>query len=295
MKGARGHGGELVLPSPSVRFGDDYVRRIEALHLAVRGRADRREGSGRSAGVGEGMEFVGYRPYRAGEDLRRLDWNLLGRLDRAFIRVMRRESSERWALLVDTSGSMGVGPPGKLQWAAEVAGALAALALASGASVDVLASDEPGPQGAPLRRRSELQAWMRRVEGWRAGGSQGLGTLLEPARLRGADRVIAIGDFMGLDPARVGANFARGREWSLVQVLAPDEVSPTGEGGTEWWDAEGPERAVQAFETIEAVPYERALERELERWDEFATRHRVRYVFRTSSAPFEEAVLALLS
>ncbi|MDA1265673.1 MAG: DUF58 domain-containing protein, partial [Planctomycetota bacterium] len=132
-------------PYPAVALGGDYLRRVEQLTLRLAATKERREGAGSAAVVGAGEEFVGYRPYRDGEDLRGLAWDLLARLDRPYVRVTRREAAERWSVLLDTSASMAVGPPGKLQVAAEVVGALASLALRGGAAVEVAASDGSRP------------------------------------------------------------------------------------------------------------------------------------------------------
>ena len=129
-----------LLPSPGVRFGSDYLRRVGGLVGRMAGIAERREGRGRAALYGAGEEFVGYRAYRPGESLAALDWNLLARLDRPFVRVAKREASESWAILIDTSASMGVGVPGKLQCAAELAAALCATGSRASAEMNLWTS-----------------------------------------------------------------------------------------------------------------------------------------------------------
>ena len=122
-----GNAGQL--PCPDVHLGKEYLRRLERFSLRFAAGLERREGAGRAGLLGAGEEYVTSRPYRPGEDLRHLDWDLLARLDRPYIRVSRREAAESWSLWIDTSASMGVGPPGKLQMAAEVAGGIAAAGL----------------------------------------------------------------------------------------------------------------------------------------------------------------------
>ena len=60
------------LPCPLVHFEEDYLRRVDALHARLAAVRQRREGGGRASIVGPGEDFVGYRPYSPGEDLRRL-------------------------------------------------------------------------------------------------------------------------------------------------------------------------------------------------------------------------------
>lgn len=286
---------EVPLPAPGVVFDGAFARRLEGLHLRLKGSAERREGAGVGAGAGGGLEFAGYRPYRPGEDLRRLDWNLLGRLDRPFVRIARRESSERWAVLVDTSASMGVGSPGKLQWAAEVTAGLAAVGLDAGASVLVVPSGDAEP--TLLRRKAELWPWMERAQEWRASGRRGAEELLDRARLRGVERVFAIGDWIAIEPPVLYRVFARGRELCVLQVLAQDEVAPPAEtlgDSVEWWGAEDGERVAVPLSVEVVGDYERRVEAELERWHAFCSRHRLGYSFWTSDAAFEDAVVAAL-
>ena len=128
----------VALPCPDVRFAPDYLGRLERLGARLSAARQRREGGGAARLAGGGEEFVGYRPYRAGEDLRQLDWDLFARLDRPYVRISRREAAELWTIHVDASASMGVGPPGKLQKVAEVAGAIASLALRGRAEAQIV-------------------------------------------------------------------------------------------------------------------------------------------------------------
>ena len=116
----------IPLDSPGVAFGADFLARLARCTARLRAAGGRREGGAGGLQAAGGLEFLGYRPYRPGESARALDWGLYARLDRPFVRLARRESGERWALLLDASASMGVGRPGKLQAAAEVAAALGA-------------------------------------------------------------------------------------------------------------------------------------------------------------------------
>jgi uncharacterized protein (DUF58 family) len=51
-------------------------------------------------------EFVDYREYVAGEDLRRLDWKALARTGRAYVRLYQEETNLVCTLVIDASGSM---------------------------------------------------------------------------------------------------------------------------------------------------------------------------------------------
>src|SRR6185503_15155275 len=228
---------KVLLPSPGVRFAPDFLARLGRLVARLASQRERREGEGRARLFGVGSEFVGYRPYRSGEDLRALDWNLLARLGRPFVRVAAREASEDWAVLLDTSASMGVGRPGKLQLGAELATGLDALALARRATVELVLSG--APQRCVLSRRGGLGAWMRLLESVRAEGRAGLASALPAlARRRGAGRVFLIGDLCDAEPRELFALARPSRELFLAQILARDELVPERRGAVRWVAAE---------------------------------------------------------
>jgi len=279
--------GAVLLPSPSVRFAPDFLARLGRLTAQARGLRERREGAGRARLLGVGSEFVGHRPYRSGEDLRALDWSLLARLGRPYVRVSAREASEAWALFVDASASMGTGRPGKLQLAAECATALAALAVERRASATLYLSNEEEP--LRITRRTELARLMARLEGARAGGERGLGALVAgPAARTRAGRWVFLGDFLDCSPGAI-LGLARGaRELVLGRILAREEVAPPAAHAARWLDPEsGRERTLRLGPDGRAR-YEERLERELETWAQAAARARALAGMWTSDAAFED-------
>jgi uncharacterized protein (DUF58 family) len=289
-------GSERELPSPGVRFGASFVRRLEALVLRLAAARELREGQGAARIHGVGEEFAGYRPYRPGEDLRQLDWNLLARLDQPFVRVERREAAESWCVLVDASASMGVGAPGKLQLAAELACAVACVGLRSGAHARVVASSTQGPRAFHLRRKSDLPALFLFLEATRAEGDAGLASLTAGrVAPHDAGRVFVLGDLVDVEPEDVGALFRRGRELFVAQVLAPEELRPEGADGVLWVDPESGARVSCALDRSTRTAYERELEALLETWREWCARHSVPYTLAASATPFEDVARTWLA
>ena len=69
-----------------------FLARLEQLELVSRKIfMGRMKGERRSKRKGQSVEFADYRNYVVGDDLRHLDWNLYGRLDRLFIRLFMEE------------------------------------------------------------------------------------------------------------------------------------------------------------------------------------------------------------
>jgi len=63
---------------------------------------------------GFSVEFAEHREYTAGDDPRYLDYRMLGRTDRLYVKQYEEETNMRVQILLDTSGSMGYSHQGKL-------------------------------------------------------------------------------------------------------------------------------------------------------------------------------------
>ena len=100
-------------------------------------------GERRSRNKGQSVEFVDFRPYIKGDDLRRIDWNLYGRLERYYIKLFEEEEDLRLYVLLDCSASMDYGTPAKFDHARKLAAALSYIVLANleTVSVSVFAGD----------------------------------------------------------------------------------------------------------------------------------------------------------
>src|SRR5207247_5849242 len=68
----------------------------------------------RTAQHGASTEFIEHRQYRRGDELRSIDWRVLARTDRLYVKVHEMESNMCVHLVVDTSASMRVPPPAGL-------------------------------------------------------------------------------------------------------------------------------------------------------------------------------------
>src|SRR5688572_33508627 len=66
-------------------------------------------GRHRSRQQGGAGEFVDFREYSAGEDLRRLDWKVLARTGKSYLRLFQDETNLLCTLAIDASGSMNFG------------------------------------------------------------------------------------------------------------------------------------------------------------------------------------------
>src|SRR3954469_2848762 len=83
------------------------VAAIDDLELAARIVVEGlRTGGHRSPFHGYSTEFRQHRPYRAGDDLKYLDWKVFARSDRLYTRQYRETTNLSVLIAIDTSASM---------------------------------------------------------------------------------------------------------------------------------------------------------------------------------------------
>ncbi len=116
-------------------------------HLAVQPRGlveGHRAGEHRSPAHGFAIEFASHRPYVAGDDIRHIDWRVYYRHHRLLIKQYEMETNLNCHLVLDISASMryGEGEQRKLEYAAQLASALAYLVLERGDRVSFAAIDQ---------------------------------------------------------------------------------------------------------------------------------------------------------
>jgi uncharacterized protein (DUF58 family) len=75
------------------------------------------------------VEFADYRNYVIGDDLRFIDWNIYGRLDRLFLKLFLEEEDLSLYVLLDVSKSSDYGDPNKAMYIKRVAAALGYIGL----------------------------------------------------------------------------------------------------------------------------------------------------------------------
>lgn len=187
-------------------------------------------GSHRSTQKGTAGEFTEYRLYRQGDDPRALDWRLLARSDRAFVRLSDDRALLTTWLIVDATASMAFPEGDESKWhlARQVAVGLAAVAHASSDPVGVVVVHAKGVTRIPPRtRRGTVQEVARVLEAIDPGGREPLAPQL--ASLTTNARLVVITDCLGdlADLQRVAAaHGAAGALIECVHVVARAELEP---------------------------------------------------------------------
>ena len=177
---------------------------------------------------GNSSEFSEFRPYRQGDDPRRVDWRLLARSDRAYVRLTTDRATFRTSMIVDASASMAFPLPALDKWrlARELAVGLAAVAHAEADPVGLAIAGAQTSVLVPRARRSVLLEMMRALDVTVPSGASVLAPLVTSAR---AARVVIITDLLGdadelLAAARL--RVASRSEVIVVHIVATEELDP---------------------------------------------------------------------
>lgn len=179
---------------------------------------------------GTAPELSEYRVYRQGDDPKRIDWRLLARSDRAYIRLAEDRSVVSTLIVVDATASMAFPTRslGKWRMAGDIAVGLAAVAHASRDPVGLVIVGGRGiRQLSPRTRRGIVGEIARAVDAAVPDGSAAIASAL--AGIRSRSRIAIVSDFLGDADhlrRRAGEIAAAGGEVHAIHVVADEELDP---------------------------------------------------------------------
>ena len=164
---------------------NDLLRRVRKIEIKTRGLSDEIfAGKYHTAFRGRGMSFSEVREYRAGDDIRDIDWNVTARSRKPHIKVYEEERELTMMLVVDVSASRTFGTTDRLKQnvITEIAAVLAFSAVQNNDKVGcIFFSDKVEKFIPPKKGRSHILTIIRELVGFRP---ESAGTRLsEPLRL----------------------------------------------------------------------------------------------------------------
>ncbi|MGD8817091.1 MAG: DUF58 domain-containing protein [Acidobacteriota bacterium] len=230
----------------------EVVAAIDDLSLAARRVVEgMRAGEHRSPFHGFNLEFSQYREYRPGDDLKYLDWKMLGRTDRLYTRQFLETTNMSVVFVLDASASMDFPQRvSKLRYGAILAAALARLVIDSGDAAGLLAVSGEQRTWLPARGgRAHLQLLLQRLARLEPAGrwqpADAVRRAAELLRRRGL--LVVLSDFYDEEDGTLSElkrATARGHEVAMLHLLSRDEVELPYGGALEFTDLEGGGRRV---------------------------------------------------
>ena len=237
------------MPSPALNFDPSSLAKYGRLSMVARTVVEGfLSGVHKSPYKGFSVEFAEHRQYYPGVEIRHIDWRVLGKTDRYYIKEYEEETNLKAYLVVDASGSMAFrGQHGsKFQYAQYVAASLACLMLHQLDAVGLITHDTKVRQLLPPRANSKhLLHILQTLEHTEPGGETSMAPLWNElaGKLKRRGMVIILSDcFDQLGPlVRALQHFRHRRhEVILFHILAPEEIEFPFRKWTQFRDLERP-------------------------------------------------------
>jgi len=178
---------------------------------------------------GPGFDFDEHLPYRRGEDVRRIDWNVTARMNAPYVRHTHAEREMNAVIAIDVSRSMELGAAGrsKKELMMLITASLLFSAIGDQINVGLVAFADRVIESFPPRR-TKAAAWAVLERMWQLAPS-GRGTALAPAirhllaTLKRMSVVFLVSDFMSDEDVFAGQELSMLAAKHDVIAVVPQE------------------------------------------------------------------------
>lgn len=278
----------------------DFLAKLEKLRLVAKRLSwGNNRGEHPSARRGYSLEFSDYKRYHRGDDLRYVDWNIYGRLERLLLKVFIAEEEMNLYLLLDTSRSMGEGRPSKLDFAKNVAAALGYIGLKTHDRVGAVTFAGDVVAHLPLgRSRRQILALFKFLADLPCGGETHLETAIKSFSMLFPRRglVVVLSDLWDPRGCQAGLEELAKNKYDIlvIHILAPGENAFRPQGDVSLVDAESEKERRLFFDSDLVRRFNEEIERYLGETASFCHRRSIDYLKTTTSIAFDEFVLHYL-
>ena len=247
-----------------------FFDKLSRLRLAMGHKASMNlTGNRKSVQKGSSMEFSDFREYMPGDDIRRIDWNAYGRLDRFYVKEYMEEKEAVVSILINTSASMDYGANKKSDLACLLAAAFAYLGINNMDRVwlyDMQKMQSPFSASGGKRALSQITTWLEQLS---FDGIVAIDEVIRQLPAKGPGITILISDFLQeslLEHTQetLGKLLRfldyRKQKAILLQVLAAEELSVELTGTRNLIDMENQSTLRLTLDTKSIQAYEKALQ-----------------------------------
>jgi uncharacterized protein (DUF58 family) len=221
----------------------DFLHQLNRMSLIINKRlTSNYVGERRSVATGRGLIFKDHAIYSPGDDFRSIDWRVLARLDKLFVKRYEEERNLTVHIVVDYSGSMGFGGRvKKYEYADMLALGFAYMAMRYNERFVVSTFSDRIEVFKPKRGRTNLMRMLDYLNEKKPKGLSKFGASLAQYKKRVTSRsyVVIMSDFL-YDPAEIKQAISRYSDHQvvLIQVLDKTETELDIEGDFKLVDSE---------------------------------------------------------
>ena len=279
----------------SLLLDEAFLKKLANLKFITRRHFVGQLGGWTSPRAGVSLEFAEYREYHTVDDFRYVDWNLYGRLNKLFVKVFAREEDIPIYVVLDTSDSMSLGQPSKLDYATRLAAALCYLGIKDLNRVGIFPFSRSLAAGvAPRGGSPQLHAAFNFLRQATSGGETSINGALESfAKLRiESGLVLLVSDMLSEAGYHEGLSHLlyKGHEIAVLQVLSAEDLAPQIVGESRLLDSElTNDRGLQVSSSAVRA-YKEEIHKYVAELKEFCQSHRIEHALISTTTPLEQLI-----
>lgn len=287
-------------------ISDEFIGQLESIVLNMKAPMKGYFGGNhRTNTYGSTVEFADFREYVLGDDIRRIDWNLYSRFEKHFVKLFVDERQMHIQIFVDCSASMGFEASKKREAALKIAAALGYLSVHNmdKISFKMIHKNSAEDVNGIINGKDAYYRSLDTLENSTFGGEvdieKAITGNINPGYNDGL--TIIISDFLTESNWKAAVDFLlyRHREVMLVQVLSPEEISPSYNGRMVLLDAESVDKTDEKnlklkISRSEFEAYKEALSDYLKEVRSFCISRNVSYVLANTEKNVEKKLLEQL-
>jgi uncharacterized protein (DUF58 family) len=256
-------------------------------------------GHRKSPNRGASAEFAEYKEYFPGDEIRFIDWNLYGRLEKLYIKRFHNEENLAVSILLDCSTSMSFGSPSKFDHARKLAAAISYIALQQNdvARIYPFSQSLEGVSEGGFRR-GHIHRLMGFLENRQPSGKAGAFDEIVQHFLMKNKRpgvVFILSDGLFGESLYAGLKRLNHRKFevNMVQILAPEEMNPDVAGFMDLVDSEELSKVSLQVNKQALFVYQEVLKEMLDEQKSFLVQQGMKYFKSLTNTPFESTLLHL--
>lgn len=282
-----------------VIFDRDFFASLNRLRMLIKLKpSSGLSGSRKSGAKGSSLEFSDFREYILGDDLRRIDWNAYGRMDKLLVKLFVEEKEGMFRIFTDCSTSMDYGKASRGICASRLAAALTYILLGQLDRVSLITGSPKGTlHSKAMTGRQSFARFLTQLEHVRYSKDYDLWNVIKSEIFHSRGVVILLSDFYTDTDMEAVLKYLTYRKQKviLIHILADEELHPDMEGTLALIDSENDARVKVTMSGDLLKQYDRTLREFLNRCEHAAKKYGAAYVLAASSKPLEETLIKLLA
>ncbi|GAN34434.1 MAG: DUF58 domain-containing protein [Candidatus Brocadia sp. AMX2] len=251
---------------------------------------------------GSSIEFLEHKEYSPGNEIKHIDWKVLAKTDRYYIKQFEEETNLKCYIFIDSSGSMGYKSTGisKFEYAATLAASLAYLLLKQSDLVGLISFSDKALQYIPPRSRlTHLHVLLNALTELKTAGRSDTSAILNEfvEKIGRRSLIIIISDFFD-DTKKIIHQLKyflfKKNEVILFHILDPYELTFPFETIT-FFESMEDERRILADPKSMKDQYLSEINHFIEQFRQSCFENQIDYWLIDSSTPLDQALIKFLA